>query len=375
MDKNLKRIKDFFDADIKIKNELYKLAPSSEDEYDEESKMKYVDKVMESIKYIKSMIGNIEKEFNISMEDSTLSNFFEACNQKLLNFNYRSGDIKKLNQQCLSDMDENLVSEVNESCFGYSVFSSPHGLVEKCKTVNELLHVYHSYIVNNEHFYKSIPKLCEPKTNREGYDINLYGMDNELAKNIFDKFPLDMDCGDVDILALENRILMMLRDRGHALTVELIQGKEKNVSVNYFIPKICNVEMVNKLKGITKVDGNSKFAKGMFDSPDENIIQDLFTFIDGVPMDKDMVFTWEAEKFGTATEINEETEETIAPGQPGVPIVPIELEVQDEDRLVITQDGLNELSKNRRFSKVRETFKNVIGKVKSIGKEYKEYER
>lgn len=82
---------------------------------------------------------------------------------------------------------------------------------------------------------------------------------------------------------------MMIRDRGHALSIE-IDTREENALVNYFVPKLCNEDMISKLKGLNKIDELSKTATGMFEVPKEELSEKLFEFIEAVPMDKDMFF-------------------------------------------------------------------------------------
>lgn len=71
---------------------------------------------------------------------------------------------------------------------------------------------------------KNCIELClKEKNNDEGYSINLYGSDYDLAKEIFLRYPLEMSSGQADILRLKNssKVLIMVRDRGHALSIEL----------------------------------------------------------------------------------------------------------------------------------------------------------
>jgi len=46
--------------------------------------------------------------------------------------------------------------------------------------------------------------------------------------------------------------------------------------------------MVNNLRGVTKVNSNSKYAVGIFQTTEENLPFQLYDFIDKVPMDSDM---------------------------------------------------------------------------------------
>lgn len=349
MEEQLKKIEKFFDLDLRIKNSLFDLAPKEIDSYDTESKMKYISNLIEKLKYIKRMLEDISQDFGGNIQNKTMALLFNKIFNKIYNFNYNTADIQKLYEQVLTNMDEKLITEVNETCVGYTFSNSPVELVGKCKTVNELLHVYHSYIVNNESIYQSMPKLCEPRVNEEGYNINLYGIESELAQKIFDEFPLDMSCGDAEILSLKDRILMMLRDRGHALTIELLDNGDDTISVNYFIPKICNVDMVNKLKGVTKVTKDSKFTRGMFDASKEEITGPLFEFIAGVPMDTDMIF-YDEDIMGRIVSQQKTQEEQI--------------EEQSLDDVIISREDMLEGTKQRKVSKVREIYNRLIARLR-----------
>ncbi|MDD4608472.1 MAG: hypothetical protein PHD10_05035, partial [Bacilli bacterium] len=108
---------------------------------------------------------------------------------------------------------------------------------------------------------------------------------DDTAYEIFKNFPIQ----DIraDILSLSDRILIMARDLGHALMIE-ITFKEEKAIVNYFIPKVCNYLMVNELKGVNQVKSDSKFAKGSFEIEKELLKETLFDFIVNVPKDEDM---------------------------------------------------------------------------------------
>ena len=79
---------------------------------------------------------------------------------------------------------------------------------------------------------------------------------------------------------------MMVRDRGHALSIEIEKENDKYY-VKYFIPNINNVDMVNELKGVRKVNDQSKFTTGIFETNLENLTSNLTDFIGHVPTDFD----------------------------------------------------------------------------------------
>ena len=82
----------------------------------------------------------------------------------------------------------------------------------------------------------------------------------------------------------------MIRDRGHALSIQIDISDQDNIYVDYYIPKICNIDMVNSLKGVRKVDEHSMFTNGCFQTNINNLNIELFKFISMVPTDLDMNF-------------------------------------------------------------------------------------
>ena len=66
---------------------------------------------------------------------------------------------------------------------------------------------------------------------------------NELGNKLYETIissNLNSDC--IDIINLENRMLIMARDLGHATVIE-VEINNNNVFVKYYIPKNNNKEM------------------------------------------------------------------------------------------------------------------------------------
>lgn len=196
-------------------------------------------------------------------------------------------------QQCFSDMSESLVDKVRDSFFGYSSYISQENAgkcIGEAQTMNELLHVIHSYVLNTNDFWENMPTL-EEKQFGNWCGAKLYGdPNNEIARSFYDAVEPEID-GAADIIALQDRTIIMVRDRGHALSIEIDDtDKTQDPLVSYHIPKICNLEMCKKLRGInlSKLDEKSTAATGLFSSKRNAIASELMDFILKVPMDKDM---------------------------------------------------------------------------------------
>ena len=52
---------------------------------------------------------------------------------------------------------------------------------------------------------------------------------------------------------------MMVRDLGHALSVDIDISKDDEIIVKYFVPKICNMDMIQALPGINKKSITEQF--------------------------------------------------------------------------------------------------------------------
>ena len=114
--------------------------------------------------------------------------------------------------------------------------------IEKAKSINEVLHFIHSYVVNNDQILQIIP-LINTKINNYQYPIRLRGFNTPIFEQLFNQFPIDLDVGWTDMVIInEKKLIMMVRDRGHALTIEISLNNDI-ARLEYFISKSCNIEM------------------------------------------------------------------------------------------------------------------------------------
>lgn len=366
--KNLEAMKEFFERDMKIKETLMSLAPTEADDYDELSRMEYVDKLekgLDSLEY--DTLASIKK-FGFGEElNNTIREYFANKKKSMAVGKYEAGICQKIYNSEFASMSENFIEEVKEGFVGYAFFSNPSklpGFVKKAKTVNELLHSIHSSIVNNDGILESMPQIGT-KRNTIEEPITLYGEENEVAEKIFKEFPLEMDCGITDIVSLKNKVLMMIRDRGHALTIDMDTTNPKEVEVKYFVPKLCNEEMIRKLPGINESSITKSGASGFFVSDKDKITKDLFDFIEKVPTDGDMVFDkviYEINEKPLSLEsdknVNEERTSNIEPKNDKEENV---FSVEDAKELVM-QSG----REGRRFSKINEIKNKIIIAIKNL---------
>lgn len=283
----------FFLNNIKIKAQLINMAPPNINDY----------YVLKSYGYqLKNFIDEMETFFkkfaNIFFNENLISkidSLFIEINEELKEFQkfniFDSVNINNFYFKRIATLSQNLIQELNLNCYGYTYTNNPGKFINKCQSINDLLHLFHTCIINDENFYKRMP-LVEEKNNIFDYSIRLYGSLNDVSKSMFQEFPLDMDVGFTDILSLplSNTIIMLIRDRGHALSIQIDISDQDNIYVDYYIPKICNIDMVNSLKGVRKVDEHSMFTNGCFQTNINNLNTELFKFISMVPTDLDMNF-------------------------------------------------------------------------------------
>ena len=282
-------LEQFFNYNLQIK-QMLSFYPEI---YSKEDAIEYVDKTYKNLQDIKymliKMITIIDQDEKIIQYINKLFAYYEKV---LLNSHYNPQKLREFYRNCLSNMDPTLIHEINKEIKGYYLFNDYHSFFYQSKTINELIHVLHQYITNNETFYQKIP-IDSQKTNQYEGTITLYGHNTPIANAIY----INMDhinSSIIDILSLNNNhILMMARDLGHALTIEIEIEKEK-AHVKHFIPKVCNIDMVNHLKGITPIKANENsdignlYAKGSFEINTEDLIPNLLELMTNVPKDEDM---------------------------------------------------------------------------------------
>ncbi len=282
----------FFDTDLKVKEIMSENAPNAAYQYNQEYISQYSDNLLEMIKDLKFYFKKMSKVINIS--DTYINDLFNNYEIQLAECGLNFNKLKKFYNDYISDMSDNIINLTRENFAGYSLdakeaFSS---VLSEAKTVNEVLHVLHSYITNDNDMYTSMPTI-DSKTNSNQESITLYGEDNEIARSFFNSFPTNEDSNITDIISLKNKLLVMVRDRGHALTIEINYDENGKAYIDYFIPKICNADKVNKLTGVRKVSSDAPanaFTTGYFETTLDNLNNDIYNFIKNVPTDDDMVF-------------------------------------------------------------------------------------
>lgn len=354
-DQNLKALKKFIKTDLSIKNDLLQLAPNNADNFDEASKINYTDKLYQSLKYLEFDFKSIFEGFGLSEAvNESLTEFFNKTREQLAIGNYKNIDCREIFQKNFSNMSKDFIENVKKTFVGYTSFNlgDLNNSIKDAKTVNELLHSCHSYVMNNKELLSSITKISE-KQNKFNYPIMLYGENTKQAEELFKKFPMDLDVGWTDIISLEDQIFMMIRDRGHALTIDIDTSKD-DYFVKYFVPKLCNEDMINALPGINKDNISNNGASGSFICNNKEFTDKLFSFIEKVPTDSDMPPI--DSPYGPDSNLDSlNIVEDIPTSQPNPPLFPMndikEMTTEQEKNGRRFEKILNLLSKFNIFSK------------------------
>ena len=139
--------------------------PKETDKYNKDSIIKYSDKLFKAINDIEYYINVILDNFNFNKEEKKyFEKFIKALKCELIKCGYDFDKLKRFYEICFSNMSESLVNEVGENCVGYKLFRGVD--LSKAKSLNEILHIVHQTIINNENNLSSLPKLQEKVNNR-----------------------------------------------------------------------------------------------------------------------------------------------------------------------------------------------------------------
>ena len=290
IDEKLIKLQHFFAIDVEIKKGMYHIVPSKIEEYSGGSVIQnYTNELSDFLDYTFSelkcvcidMIGTNSNVFKRICElEKKIKNSFYSCG-------FNIDKLKKFYIQYISNMEIDFINSVKEECVGYTMGYTQSA--DKAVSINEMLHFIHSYVVNNSFILRSLPVLNQ-KNNDFNHPIVLRGIKVSEFEQLFEQFPINLEVGCTDMVTIsEKKLIMMVRDRGHALSIEITLNKN-DARIEYFIPKLCNIEMINMLPGINKVNNDSIGATGVVEVPMEYLSKKLFDFISKVPMDSDMKF-------------------------------------------------------------------------------------
>ena len=125
MEVKQKKIENFFRSDIRIKKDIYDLAPSEVDNYSIETRIKYGDKLYEAIKDIQDELLIILNNFNLNEASSSINELFEAYKRSLLECNYDYNKIysKREIKRLIANKDIVIINEKAKAIDNHTSFS------------------------------------------------------------------------------------------------------------------------------------------------------------------------------------------------------------------------------------------------------------
>ena len=285
------KLQHFFESDVRIKREMFTMAPPNRCEtIDETDVRKYADNAYESLLYVFSELKSIALDIfgNDSIVLERIMMLEEASKTVFASCGLNIDKLRFFHENFISNLRLEFLDLIKRECSGYIDIDT--GLIsEQTTSVNEILHFIHSYVLNNDELLHALP-VIDQKINNNEQPIVLRGNNVPAFEELYKAFPLDMWVGYTDMVAInEHKLIMMVRDVGHALVIE-ITLKGDIARLEYFIPKPCNLDMVNSLPGVNKTHDIRMGTTGIIAVPINELQSTLFNFISKVPTDADMVF-------------------------------------------------------------------------------------
>jgi len=303
--KNLNYLRDFFNIDQSIQKEMFRLAPPHYTDPNYGDGLNYDNKVSKGLKSLDSQFDGLTQKLIQLGIRIDIDGFTEK--KKMLIEKFKTDiedskfDFSKLADSCkndVADMNPDFIQAVSTEIIGYYLWKDTGKIISQAKTLNELLHVAHMCVQSDESFYEKLPKWSEVKEG--GIEYDAYGEQTERSKEIFDNVASALKADRLDVLgnkisptttmqifSLDNKVQLLVRDSGHALSVEVDTSHPTSAIIRYNIPKPINIDIVNTLPGVRKIkDSDSRTGTGgSFEVPYDNLGRDIADFILKIPTD------------------------------------------------------------------------------------------
>lgn len=278
----LNKLKIFLDYDNRVKELMLRTIPKREELTNDRAIIEYEDELDKSLEEIEYYLYYMTNSFYQAYL-SVLERFLKKVRHNFQMASMKTEETRKSYLEDVIQMRPEFLESLGKGFKGYSVLYG-EGVLEPV-SINEYLHLLHCYVLNNSDLYRSMPEL-DFASNR---DTHLLGENDKLARSIAENLEkASIISGRIDIIGLNDRILIMARNFGHALTLN-ITYENGYAFADYFIPKVCNLDMVNALPGIHTVKDGEVFARGSFRTLKEEMPKALKEFIEKVPTDMDIV--------------------------------------------------------------------------------------
>jgi len=249
-----------------------------------------LDQISTSFGHLSQNMSDLDLPGDIVFNKSQL--IFNSVSEKLPN---DFSQLKEIHERYFSYMRPEITKEISTKISGYYMFKDIDfsEILNKTQSFSELLHLAHSRVLADEDLFSKLPKWDSASKPLE-YDA--YGEESKPAKKIFsyikeqsqtvidNQSPIQIP-EILHLLSVDNTIQLMVRDFGHALTIEIDTSRSKSALIKYNVPKVFDGTKANQLPGVDKVIPNQG-ATGKFESSYEDLAKNIFDFILKVPTDK-----------------------------------------------------------------------------------------
>ena len=288
MENALLKYEKIFKIDLDIKNLLYDLGENNNLTHD--GIIEYADKLYDSVAKFKNKF--IELCQILDMEEEIFKfiyKFMENVKERIVNTNYTEEDLKSIYNKYFASMSEDVLKEIRKNIYGDAMIYLEEerwlllDIFKSCNSVNELIHLLHFYSINNLDMLREIPVIAYKEEGKGS--ISLHGVENDLGRQIYELFDPAVIDAQTDIVITKEKILLTIRDRGHALQIETEAKNNQEIGVYYFIPKVLDSTMIKDLKGLNPVKKGDMFAFGSFVIEKEKLPLTLYELIKNVPTD------------------------------------------------------------------------------------------
>lgn len=292
MEKTEYKLKQFLIFDFKVKKTMLEMNPRNiNNPFDQEEMVKYIDKWDDILEDWEENFSKYTQDFDLSKNlIKYIKNIFTDYKKDFFNCKTNIDKITKWYEKNIIDVDASTLKLITSDCMAYTRKKDiSKGTIKSINSINELLHLIHARIFNDECIYHNIPALEEKKlSNNES--VYLRGEENKIARNIFASLPNELDVKTIDILSFsaDSDIYMLVNGVGHATSI-IIEKEDGKYYIRYTIPKLCNTDMINSLKGVDRVYDNAPIysgTSGFFETNLNDIYFDLTTLISNIPSDK-----------------------------------------------------------------------------------------
>jgi hypothetical protein len=287
-------VNEFFIHDMNIKKAMMDMVPDPYYLLDKEYIASYVDKAYDDLKYILDEFRDIIKLRYDNYISEDVEKKFKQIMDEFVLCGYDGFKLNEFYTNRISDMRPTFLTKVSQCNCAYYLFRDPAYPIRESKSINELLHSMHSDLINNDNLYRHNEALDKANVG-EQMEVTLYGDDNPFGRAVFSAVSANEidELDETMVFSInDNKVLVMTRGLGHATSIEFDRTTKGDVRVAYYIPKICDVNMVNSLKGISKIKPNTPIfsgASGIFYTTESELLSDVFGLLSGIPTDRDLI--------------------------------------------------------------------------------------